>query len=306
MKGNWPDAKKNSAKTGGAVKADGCKPNQQSKEYGMTIQQQYQQTKVIGRAANQSMVVPFHGSNLYLVDHLGDPYVPMKPVVEGMGLDWRSQRAKIASKFKGGVEITIPSAGGAQSMICIPLRKLPAWLYSIQPGKVSPEIREKVVAYQEECDEVLWQYWTTGKADRQSVKKAAKSYLPEYRQARAIKMTADAITVALSVMPNLSQEAKQTAMATAVNTVVGDNILPLPVLTERYYSATDVGERFGLSANKVGRIANEHNLKTERYGKFFLDKSRSSTKQVETFRYNEAGVEAVGVIITALEVGGEA
>lgn len=272
----------------------------------MTIQQQYQQTKVIGRAANQSMLVPFHGSNLYLVDHHGDPYVPMKPVVEGMGLDWRSQRAKIASKFKGGVEITIPSAGGAQSMICIPLRKLPAWLYSIQPGKVSPEIREKVVAYQEECDEVLWQYWTTGKADRQSVRKAAKSYLPEYRQARAIKMTADAITVALSVMPNLSQEARQTAMATAVNTVVGDNILPLPVLTERYYSASEVGERFGISANKVGRIANEHNLKTERYGKFFLDKSRSSTKQVETFRYNEAGAEAVGVIITALEVGGAA
>ena len=272
----------------------------------MTIQQQYQQTKVIGRAANQSMLVPFHGSNLYLVDHQGEPYVPMKPVVEGMGLDWKTQHRKMTAKFKGMVEMTIPSAGGNQTMTCLPLRKLPAWLYSVQPGKVSPEIREKVVAYQEECDEVLWQYWTTGKADRQSVKKAAKSYLPEYRQARAIKMTADAITVALSVMPNLSQEAKQTAMATAVNTVVGDNILPLPVLTERYYSASEVGERFGISANKVGRIASEHNLKTERYGKFFLDKSRSSTKQVETFRYNEAGAEAVGVIITALEVGGAA
>lgn len=273
----------------------------------MTIQQQYQQTKVIGRAANQSMVVPFHGDNLYLVEHEGDPYVPMKPVVEGMGLAWQVQHRKLASKFgKGITEMVIPSAGGNQTMTCLPLRKLPAWLYSIQPGKVAPEIREKVVAYQEECDEVLWQYWTTGKADRQSVRKAAKSYLPEYRQARAIKMTADAITVALSVMPNLSQEARQTAMATAVNTVVGDNILPLPVLTERYYTAGEVGERFGISANRVGRIANEHNLKTERYGKFFLDKSRSSTKQVETFRYNEAGAEAVGVIITALEVGGAA
>lgn len=299
-------SKKSSAPAAATAKAEDVNPNNHVKDYGMNIHQPDMQMKVIGRAANQSMLVPFHGSNLYLVDHQGDPFVPMKPVVEGMGLDWRSQRAKIASKFKGGVEITIPSAGGAQSMICIPLRKLPAWLYSIQPGKVSPEIREKVVAYQEECDEVLWQYWTTGKADRQSVRKAAKSYLPEYRQARAIKMTADAITVALSVMPNLSQEARQTAMATAVNTVVGDNILPLPVLTERYYSASEVGERFGISANKVGRIANEHNLKTERYGKFFLDKSRSSTKQVETFRYNEAGAEAVGVIITELEVGGAA
>lgn len=273
----------------------------------MTIQQQYQQTKVIGRAANQSMVVPFHGDNLYLVEHDGDPYVPMKPVVEGMGLAWQVQHRKLASKFgKGIIEMVIPSAGGKQTMTCLPLRKLPAWLYSIQPGKVAPEIREKVVAYQEECDEVLWQYWTTGKADRQSVKKAAKSYLPEYRQARAIKMTADAITVALSVMPNLSQEAKQTAMATAVNTVVGDNILPLPVLTERYYTAGEVGERFGISANKVGRIANEHNLKTEQYGKVFLDKSPNSPKQVESFRYNDAGMKAIGEIITALEVGGAA
>jgi hypothetical protein len=268
----------------------------------MTIHQSQAQNQ----ANRNSMIVPFHGDNLYLVEHKGDPYVPMKPVVEGMGLDWRSQRAKIASKFKGGVEITIPSAGGAQSMICIPLRKLPAWLYSIQPGKVSPEIREKVVAYQEECDEVLWQYWTTGKAERQSVRQVVKSYLPEYRQARAIKMATEAMTIALAFMPNLSVEAKQTAMATAVNTVAGDNILPLPVLTEHYYTASEVGAKFGVSANKVGRIANEHNLKTERYGKFFLDKSRSSTKQVETFRYNEAGAEAVGVIITALEVGGEA
>lgn len=300
------NSEKNSAKTGGAVKAEDV-TQQPRKVYDMNIHQSDRQTKVIGRAANQSVVVPFHGSNLYLVDHQGDPYVPMKPVVEGMGLAWQVQHRKLASKFsKGIIEMVIPSAGGNQTMTCLPLRKLPAWLYSVQPGKVSPEIREKVVAYQEECDEVLWQYWTTGKADRQSVKKAAKSYLPEYRQARAIKMTADAITVALSVMPNLSQEAKQTAMATAVNTVVGDNILPLPMLTERYYSASEVGERFGISANKVGRIANQHNLKTERYGKFFLDKSRSSTKQVETFRYNEAGAEAVGVIITALEVGGAA
>lgn len=275
----------------------------------MTIHQSDMQMKVTGSAANPSMVVPFRGDNLYLVEHQGDPYVPMKPVVEGMGISWQGQHAKLATKFHTCIkEIVMQLPGDTQNraVTCLPLRKLPAWLYSIQPGKVSPEIREKVVAYQEECDEVLWQYWTTGKAERQSVKKAAKSYLPEYRQARAIKMTADAITVALSVMPNLSQEAKQAAMATAVNTVVGDNILPMPALAERYYSASEVGERFGISANKVGRIANEHNLKTERYGKFFLDKSRSSTKQVETFRYNEAGAEAVGVIITALEVGGAA
>ncbi|WP_162626370.1 phage antirepressor KilAC domain-containing protein [Aeromonas salmonicida] len=57
MKGNWPDAEKSSAKTGGAVKAEGCKPNQQSKDYGMTIQQQYQQTKVLTGPLNGSNAI---------------------------------------------------------------------------------------------------------------------------------------------------------------------------------------------------------------------------------------------------------
>ncbi|EGK6979712.1 phage antirepressor N-terminal domain-containing protein, partial [Escherichia coli] len=40
------------------------------------------------------MTVPFHGNSLYVVNHNGEPYVPMKPVVAGMGLAWQSQLAK--------------------------------------------------------------------------------------------------------------------------------------------------------------------------------------------------------------------
>lgn len=107
--------------------------------------------------------VPFHGAELYVVNHNGEPYTPMKPIVEGMGLDWKSQHKKISQRFsKGMVEITIPSAGGVQAMICMALRKLAAWLNSISPNKVRPEIREKVIQYQEECDDVLYEYWTKG------------------------------------------------------------------------------------------------------------------------------------------------
>nr|WP_244567084.1 phage antirepressor N-terminal domain-containing protein [Escherichia coli] len=53
--------------------------------------------------------VPFHGAELYVVNHNGEPYTPMKPIVEGMGLDWKSQHKKISQRFsKGMVEITIP------------------------------------------------------------------------------------------------------------------------------------------------------------------------------------------------------
>ena len=107
--------------------------------------------------------VPFHGNNLCIVTHNGEPYVPMRPIVEGMGLAWQSQLEKLKKRFSKGVtEIVIPSKGGDQSMICLALRKLAGWLHTISPNKVKPEIRNKVIQYQEECDDVLYEYWTTG------------------------------------------------------------------------------------------------------------------------------------------------
>jgi hypothetical protein len=40
-----------------------------------------------------------------------------------------------------------------------------------------------VVAYQEECDEVLWQYWTNGKVDRQSVAEEQRKLPSTYIEA---------------------------------------------------------------------------------------------------------------------------
>ena len=67
----------------------------------------------------------------------------------------------------------------------------------------------------------------------------------------------------------------------------GEFLLPLPELQEKTCSADEIGAQIGISANMVGRIANRHNLKTEKYGKWFKDKSRNSQKEVSTFRYFE-------------------
>uniref|UniRef100_UPI0006918DE4 phage antirepressor N-terminal domain-containing protein n=1 Tax=Proteus mirabilis TaxID=584 RepID=UPI0006918DE4 len=113
--------------------------------------------------------VPFHGANLCIVNRDGNPYVPMKPIIEDMGLDWASQFTKLKKRFsKGIVEIAIPSKGGEQSMICLAMHKLTGWLYSIMPNKVKPEIRDKVIKYQEECDDVLYEYWTTGEVKKKT------------------------------------------------------------------------------------------------------------------------------------------
>jgi hypothetical protein len=51
-------------------------------------------------------------------------------------------------------------------MTYIPLRKLATWPYCISPNKGAPEVRDKIIQYQEQCHEVLWNYWTTGAAVR--------------------------------------------------------------------------------------------------------------------------------------------
>ncbi|UUC92461.1 phage antirepressor N-terminal domain-containing protein [Comamonas sp. C11] len=114
---------------------------------------------------NRAITVPFLGAELYVVDHNSQPYAPMKPIITGMGLTWHGQHAKIKANANrwGVLELRTPSAGGMQDMLCMPLRKLPGWLSGIESGKVkSPEARAKVIQYQNECDDVLWQYWNEG------------------------------------------------------------------------------------------------------------------------------------------------
>lgn len=49
-------------------------------------------------------------------------------------------------------------------MLCIPLRKLNGWLFSINPEKVRADIRDKLIQYQEECFTALHDYWNKGVA----------------------------------------------------------------------------------------------------------------------------------------------
>ena len=68
----------------------------------------------------------------------------------------------------------------------------------------------------------------------------------------------------------------------------GVPVLPLQEAERKTYSATEIGAMFGVSANKIGKLANKHNLKTPEYGKLFYSKSEHSVKEVETWRYYES------------------
>jgi hypothetical protein len=112
--------------------------------------------------------ISFHGDTIYAFQHENELFTPVRPIVENMTLDWGGQQKKLSSnKARWGVEIiSIPSASGSQRAICIPVRKLAGFLATINPNKVRNELRAKIIRYQNECDDALWNYWTTGTAKR--------------------------------------------------------------------------------------------------------------------------------------------
>jgi hypothetical protein len=116
----------------------------------------------INSCTKTQIKVPFHGSNLFILNHNGEPYVSMKSIVEGIGLDWRTQARKLRSNSGrwGVVMMTTPSTSLNSQATCLPLRKLFGWLQTLQPNRIREDIRDKVIQYQNECDDVLWKHWT--------------------------------------------------------------------------------------------------------------------------------------------------
>ncbi len=86
-------------------------------------------------------------------------------------------------------------------------------------------------------------------------------------------------------------EYKQVCCSYASAVIAGKPIIPLPEVNKKTYSATEIGDMLGVTANRIGILANQNNMKTEKYGKKFYDKSRYSNKQVETFRYYDNAIE---------------
>ena len=89
-----------------------------------------------------------------------------------------------------------------------------------------------------------------------------------------------------------TQNWKELLVRGAANMVAGYELLP-PLVVPKTYTATEVGTMLGISSNLVGRIAKKHSLKTEDYGVWCHDIARNGQKEVEVFRYNDNGVEAI-------------
>lgn len=117
--------------------------------------------------AVQMAVVHFQGQELLSFHDGTQAHVAIKPICESLGIDWarQLQRIKADPVLSEGIGLKpIPSERGAQDTTTLPLDLLQGWLFKINPDRVKPAARDRVLDYQRECYQVLHDYWFKGAA----------------------------------------------------------------------------------------------------------------------------------------------
>jgi hypothetical protein len=126
-------------------------------------------------------------------------YVPVRPICENLGLAWPSQYSRIKrdavlSEAATSVTVTVTEAGQRGAMVCLPLKYLPGWLFGVSVKRVRPELQEKIIRYQREAYDVLWEAFQEGRLTAEpSVSELLESDSPAaqaYKMASAIMQMA--------------------------------------------------------------------------------------------------------------------
>ena len=125
-----------------------------------------------------------------MVDENGQPMVPVHPVVEAIGLGYADeyQRLKGDRRF-GASKMRVRHGDDVIEEVVVPLTKLHAFLFSINPDHVSPEAAARRELFQNECVDVLNDYWNKGMAINDRLERG-NTEGTNYRDARKLSIPA--------------------------------------------------------------------------------------------------------------------
>ena len=117
---------------------------------------------------NQLVTIPVPGTSnpIMAVQHDGTEWAAVRPICDALGIDSKSQRAKLHGKnWATGVIITSVGADGKQrEMFMVDRRTLTMWLATIDTNRVSEAARPTLEAYQLEAANALDAYFHKGGA----------------------------------------------------------------------------------------------------------------------------------------------
>ena len=121
--------------------------------------------------------------------------------------------------------------------------------------------------------------------------------MDSFRLARAAEINMKTAERIFAHLPNLGGNAKQCILANLINPVMGAEVISLPKVDQHLRLPSEFAGELGVSANMIGRIANQHGLKTPEHGEVRLNKAAGHDRHVESFYYNERGIKAIAEIV---------
>jgi hypothetical protein len=108
----------------------------------------------------------FYGDRIVAVQlEDGEVYVPVRQMCDLLGIGYQGQidrirRDPVLQKYEQQVTVEADGGsrgGGAQATNCLALKYVPGWLFGINASRVRDDVREKLVLYQEQVYDVIWQ-----------------------------------------------------------------------------------------------------------------------------------------------------
>lgn len=125
---------------------------------------------------------------IQMVTDNGSKLVPIKPICEALGIDFDSQRKKLNEDyFLNSVTVLSTSTGGdgkGYKMVCIPLKYVFGWLFTINPKNVKEDAREAVATYRAKCYDVLYNYFTEQNDFLEEKQQIVNQKIEEYENIR--------------------------------------------------------------------------------------------------------------------------
>lgn len=135
---------------------------------------------------NTTSVAIVNHVDIITLTHEGEVYVPIKPICEAIGVSLSGQRQRINEDelLHSVVKhcFTTGADGKTYEMLCIPLKYIFGWLFTINENRVSPEAREAVTAYRRECYETLYNHFAGQAKRRQEENEAEIALLNELNE----------------------------------------------------------------------------------------------------------------------------
>lgn len=108
-------------------------------------------------------LVRFHDTELVCFTNSETPFVAIRPVADSIGLDpdraVRTVKNHPVLGAKVSVQTGLDAANRRFDMHCLSLTHLPGWLFTINPNKVATNVRPRLLLFQDECFQVLYDHF---------------------------------------------------------------------------------------------------------------------------------------------------